>query len=179
MIHDLAGAVAALMRAKKYPHPVIAGPERAVRDGNEMAIVFERDVEAGDAITAPMGAKQAPPHVESPFNRRVAGVVTVYARSPLSGATTGDHEDELDRVCDGVLCAMYRACKARKLPLEIVSSQVQPPTAKDVESARIPAGRSAKIRFLVTTLVRDVEYRGAGPLTGIIFDVAPPDLELE
>jgi hypothetical protein len=180
VIHSLADAVALLLKARKYPHPVIRGPELRARDGNDMAIVFERDIEAGDAIVAPMGAKQISPHVEAPFNRMVSGVVTVYARSPLSGATPGDHEDEVDRVCDGVLCAMYRACKTAKLPLAIVSSALLPPsTPEGGAPARMPAGRAAQIRFTVQTLVRDVEYRGGGPLTGVIDDVAEPTVELE
>lgn len=182
MIGDLAAAVAADLRARKYPHRVAYGPERTPRDGFDHTIVFERDREAGDAIVAPRGANGRNPEV--PFNRDVAGRVTVYARSSKPGATVLDHEAECDCVCDGVITAMYRILKARRLPLEITESRMlrredlradtgEGDDRSGPRSADWP-GCAARIRFSVGTVVRDVTYTGAAGPTATLQDVAIP-----
>lgn len=182
MIGHLARAVGENLRRRKYPHPVVYGPERVGRGGFDLAIVFERDREAGDAITAPAGAKDRNPEVR--YNRHVAGRVTVFTRSSKSGATTLDHEDDCDAVCDGVLTAMYSILKERRLPFAIVESRML--TREDLRaeydtgddrsgfrSADAP-GCAARIRFAVGTAVRDVTYPGAAQLTGVVADVDCP-----
>lgn len=186
MIGHLAAAVATDLRTRKYPYPVTYGPERVGRDGFKPAIVFVRDREAGDAIAAPLGAKDRNPEV--PFNRAVSGAVTVYARSSKPGATVLDHEDECDNVCDAVIAAMYRILKARKLPLAIKDSRIlrredlraeaEVAAADDksgLRSADWP-GCAARIRFAVVTVIRDITYTGAAQSTGVIDDVAAPDV---
>jgi hypothetical protein len=96
----------------------------------------------------------------------VSGAVEVYARSPKPGATAEDHEDECDRVCDGVLCALYAVLAGRRLPLQIVESRLL--TAADFNDAEQWPGTAARIRFRVTTLVRDVDYTGAGLGTYVV-----------
>lgn len=172
MIYDLAQEVKRQLAARLFPHPVLYGPERAQREGFDMAIVFERDRAAGDQIVAPAGAKAPPTQIEAPYNRRVAGTVRIFARSPRPGARAADHEVECDRVADGVLCALYRACKAARLPIEITESRLL--EADDFNKLETWPGTVCQIRFLVTTLVRDVNYIGVGPLTGDVFDVHAP-----
>lgn len=181
MIGHLAKAVETDLRRRRFPHPVSYGPERCARDGFGLGIVFERDRKAGDNIAAGLGAKDRNPEV--PFNRHVSGRVTVYARSPKPGATVLDHEDECDVVCDGVLSAMYRVLKARKLPLQIVDSQLlgreemRDEGGGDDRSGPRSAdwpGCAARIRFRVGTVVRDVTYPGAARPTGTVFDVDCP-----
>jgi hypothetical protein len=166
VIAALSRAVAARLAEKKFPHPVHYGPERAERKGFDMGVVFYRDRQAGDPITPPKSANAAPPGVESPYNRQVSGAVEVYARSPKPGATAEDHEDECDRVCDGVLCALYAVLAGRRLPLQIVESRLL--TAADFNDAEQWPGTAARIRFRVTTLVRDVDYTGAGLGTYVV-----------
>lgn len=181
MIGPLSRAVAADLRTRKFPHPVSYGPERFARGGFDMAIIFERDRQAGDAIGAAIGANQRNP--ESPFVRAVAGAVTVFARSPKPGATAEDHEEECDRVCDGVLTALYRILKERKLPLAIVESRLlaradlaEGSEGDDVSGTRSAdwPGCAARIRFTVGTLVRDVTYPGAAQDTAEVAAVDPP-----
>lgn len=185
MIGHLAKAVAADLGRRKFPHDVRYAPEISRPRGFGPFIIFERDREAGDAITYPAGANGRNPEV--PFNRHVAGRVTIYARSPKPGAMVLDHEDECDSVCDGVLTAMYRILKARKLPLAIVDSRVF--TREDLRAADENAGAgddhsghrsadwpgcAARIRFTVGTVVRDVTYPGAAQATAVIDDVDCP-----
>lgn len=184
MIGPLAAAVAADLKRRKFPYPVSYGPERVVRDGFSAAIVFVRDRKAGDQITAPAGANGVNPEV--PFNRFVSGAFTVYARSPKPGATVADHEEECDCVCDGVLSAMVRILKARRLPLRVVESRLldrEELTAElgggasenhaGARSADWP-GCAARVRFAVGTAVLDVTYQGHARPTGVVGDVACP-----
>lgn len=166
MIHALADAVRANLRTRKYPQPVLYGPEPFERTSFDPAIIFSRDRERGDVIGPPVGTKVNP---ESPYTRVVAGQVVVFAQSSAPGARVQDHEDECDRVCDAVLTAMYEACKARSLPLAITESRLL--RASEFSNATTWPGCVAQIRFSVTTLVRRVTYAGAGALTGEVADV--------
>lgn len=172
MIYDLAQAVKAVLRSRKFGYPVEYAPERFQRHGFAGAIVFERDRGSGDRITAPVGSK---PHPGSPFARKVGGVVTIYVRSPKAGADTNDHEDECDKVCDGVLCAISRVCKSKPFPLEITESRLlgadEMKALRAFDAIEKWPGCAARIRFLVTTQVRDVDYAGAGPLTAVVESV--------
>jgi hypothetical protein len=194
VIRDLANAVKSDLRTRFYPHPVTYGPERMAHDGFRDAIVFARDRAAGDAIVPVIGAtrpRATSTGAEAPFLRNVAGSFTVYARSSKPGATVAEHEDECDRVCDGVLTAMYRLLKARKLPLTIVESRLLTRDELRAESGTAAAddhsgqrsadfpGCAARVRFTVSTLVRDVTYPGASKPTGEIFEFAEPVVTAE
>jgi hypothetical protein len=119
-----------------------------------------------------------------PYNRLVAGRVTVYARSSKGGATVEDHEEECDVVCDGVLCALRRVLLARKLPLAIVESRLLTrdefrAMTGDGEDHSGPRsadwpGCAARIRFTVTTAVRDLTYTGGAQLEGVVDNVDCP-----
>lgn len=182
MIGHLAAAVAEDLRRRKFPHPVRYAPEHSRPSGFDHAIIFERDREAGDPIVPVMGAKDRNPEV--PYLRLVAGRVTVYARSPKPGARPIEHEDECDAVCNGVIAALYRILKARKLPLAIVESRLlrredlrDEDDGGDDRSGQRSAdwpGCAARIRFTVGTTIRDVTYTGAGLSTGVVNDVDCP-----
>lgn len=183
MIGALARAVAADLHERKFPHRVTYGPERAARDGFQLAIVFQRDRKAGDGIEPPIGAKHKNPEV--PFMRYVGGQFTVYARSARHGAAVEDHEDECDLVCDGVLCALYRILAIKCLPLRVLESRMLDRDELTAElggdnhsgprSADWP-GCAARVRFAVGTAVRDVTYKGEAGPTGLIAAVAIPTI---
>lgn len=194
MIRDLAEAVRLDLKSRFYQAGVVYGPERMAHDGFRDAIVFARDRGAGDAIVPVVGAtrpRATATGAEAPFLRNVAGSFTVYARSSRAGATVADHEDECDRICDGVLTAMYRVLKARRLPLVVVESRLltreelraeSGVSASDDHSGQRSAdftGCAARVRFTVSTLVRDVTYPGASKPTGEIFEFADPTVTAE
>jgi hypothetical protein len=170
MIAEFADRVRTRMAAKKFPHPVTYAPERAQRKGFAMGIVFRRDREAGDGIGAPAGWK-GPPDPRVVFDRRVGGVVEVYARASVPGATVRDHEEECDRVCDGVLCAMYYAAKG--FLLQVTESRLLRADELEGQDAYEHAGCAARIAFSLIDRVRDVDYTGAGPDTA---DIAAVEL---
>jgi hypothetical protein len=193
MIGDLAKAVHTDLRARFFPYPVTYGPEIVGHDGFRSAVVFKRDRKAGDELAPPIGAtrpRATTTGAEAPFMRKVAGVFMVYARSSKPAASVIDHENECDAVCDAVLTAMYRLLKARRLPLTIVESRLltrdelraeadDGTSAADDKSGHRSAdwpGCAARVRFTVTTLVRDVTYTGASRALGTVYEFADPTI---
>jgi hypothetical protein len=173
MIYHLSAAVDADLYARKFPYRVTCD-EQIKRHRFDPGVVFERDREAGDAIDPPIATKGNP---KAPFVRKVAGSFTVYARSPKRSASAWDHEDECDRVADGVLSAMHRILKERRLPLEVTASRLL--TAKDFNPDDVTKyeqwpGAACRVSFTVTTLVRDVDYANEGADTGVVFDTQAP-----
>jgi len=172
MIGELADAVAADLKARKYPLPVYVAPERMTRGGFSHAVVFARDTARADALAAPLAANQKNP--ESPFNRVVAGAVRVFTFDPRAGSRPRDHMNACDLACDAVITAMYRICKAKRLPLAFVDSRILSAEECGLANGEAFPGAAAEIRFSVTTLVRDVTYKGEGLPTGAASDVALP-----
>lgn len=189
MIGDIATRVAADLRTRKFPYPVVYAPERVARDGFSSAIVFSRDRQAGDAIVAPAGATHCNPGI--PFNRNVSGRIVVYARCAKAGATPFEHEEECDLVCDGVLTAMYKILKASGHPWTVTESRILTREelraeagveSKDDGSGKRSAdfpGCAARIRFTVGTVIRDVTYQGAAGPTGTVYEFAIPVVTTE
>jgi hypothetical protein len=185
MIDEIANYVRADLRLRKYPHPVVVGPERVARDGFDMAIVFERDLGSSDAIVAPPAANGINPNY--PYMRNVAARFTVYARCHKKGAMAHEHQAECDRVCDGVLSALQRILKNLGAPLRITESKILTRAdlnadaggGKDTSGERWAdaAGCAARVRFAVGIAVLDVDYTGAAQDEGVVFDVAAPTVE--
>ncbi len=172
MISELADRVRAELARHKFPVHVTYGPERAQRKGYTPAgIVFRRDRERGDAITAPTGWKGTP-DPRALYNRRFAGVVEIYVRASRPNAGVADHEDECDRVCDGVLCALYRSTTG--FQLEVSESRLLRGEELEGGDHFEAAGCAARIRFSLASPVREIDYTGDGPATGEVFDVDPP-----
>ena len=182
MIADLVAAVAADLARRRFPHPVIAGPERFPRDGFRAAIIFARDPDAVDAIVAPAGANGINPEV--PFNVRTAVRCLMFSRSPKPGATAHDHEVEIDAVRDGVLAALKRAVAAgpkgawqvtesrllSRDELRVLADVGESDDKSGKRSADWP-GRACRLRFWIQLAVRDITYPGAARPEGEIFDV--------
>jgi hypothetical protein len=81
-----------------------------------------------------------------------------------------DHESEADAVCDAVVSAMARACKLAGKPLA-VGSRV-PLRAEEFNGLEQWPGAAVRVEFSISVPVRDVDYRGRGPGTGVVDDVA-------
>ncbi len=172
MISELADRVRAELASRKFPLPVIYGPERAARKGYAPAgIVFRRDREQGDAIGPATGWKGSP-DPRALYTRRFAGVVEIYVRASRPNAGIADHEDECDRVCDGVLCALYRVTTG--FLLQIGESRLLRAEEFEGQDHFEAAGCAARIRFSLAAPVLELDYTGDGPLTGTVADVDPP-----
>lgn len=171
MISELADRVRAYLDARKFPYQVHYGPERTTRKGFAPAIVFRRDRENGDPITAPTGWKGSP-DPRALFNRRFAGVVEVFVRASRPNAGVADHEEECDKVCDGVLCALCRVTTGYQL--QIGESRLLRAEELEGQDQYEGAGCAARIRFSLASPVLELDYTGDGPDTGIVADTDPP-----
>lgn len=171
MIKPLSIAVGRDLTARGYPYPVAYGPERTQRTGPaKQGIVFARLRGVPESVLAPKGANGINP--EAPYNRKMAGEFTVYARNQKPGATTEEHEDECDRICDGVISAMRRILVARKLPLDVTQVRLIP--AHEFNDNETWSGCAAEVSFFVTVLVRDVTYTDRAQSTGTVQHVNKP-----
>lgn len=175
MIYDVSQLVKADLARRKFPYRVFYGPERTTRDGQQPAIVFERDREADEAIEAAPGWKPLQPNenavgkLSAPYQRWVAGTVVVYARSPRVGARSNEHEDECDLVCNGVLTALRRVCVAGRHEVVIAGEQFL--TAQDFNDCEQWPGAAKRIRFTVSELIRETDYTGALPAAAVVDSV--------
>lgn len=95
-------AVKADMKARGCPHPVILGPERTPPAAyGPTRVVVERLRGPGVDSALPVTSQRANPKL---FGVRDVGVkLTVYARSPATGARTQDHQDLAERLCNFAL----------------------------------------------------------------------------
>jgi hypothetical protein len=171
VIAELADRVRLELGRHKFPYTPTYGPERAQRKGYAPGIVFRRDRENGDPIEPPTGWK-GQPDPPALFNRRFSGVVEIFVRSNRPNAGVRHHEDECDRVCDGVLCALYRATTG--FQLRVTESRLL--RAEELEGGECFewAGCAARIRFSLASPVFEVDYTGDGPATGTVADTDPP-----
>ena len=109
-VSSLTRGVAADLAARRFPFPVIFGPERMTRAApTDTCIVIERDRDGGDGFDSVMGV-QVNRGTNTPAGRRQAtrfmGVqAMIWAKSNLTGADEGDHED----LCDQLVDALYSA----------------------------------------------------------------------
>lgn len=168
----LADVVAQELAVRKFPYAVAYGPERTQRTGPGIAIgvVFERDRSRGDLIAPPVATRQGAATPKAYRSRQVAGAFTVYAQSPKSGARVRDHEAEADAVCDAVISAMFRAGELGGKPVAFGSCRFL--EAADFNGIEQWPGAAVRVEFTVAVPVHDVDYRGRGPGTGVVEDVA-------
>lgn len=172
VVADLADVVDQELSVRKFPYRVAYGPERAQRigPGVPVGVVFERDRARGDLIAPPVATRQGAATAKAYRSRQVAGAFTIYAQSPKSGARARDHEAEADAVCDAVISAMVRAGELAGKPIAFGSARLL--EAADFNGLEQWPGAAVRVEFSVAVPVRDVDYRGRGPGTGVIDDVA-------
>jgi hypothetical protein len=178
-IAELSDVVAQELAVRRFPYAVTYGPERAQRLGPSVpgGVVFERDRARGDAIMPPVATRQGPATPEAYYSRQVAGAFTVYVACPRSGARARDHEAEADAVCDAVISAMVRACKLAGKPLAFAASRYL--EASEFNQLEQWPGAAVRVEFSIAVPIRDVDYRGRGPGTGVVHDVAAPVVDAE
>lgn len=167
MINEVCDRVRVELAARFFPYAVVYGPERLKRDGFQGGIIFERDRQAGDEITAPQGWRGAP-GPRSPLQCRARGRVTIYARSPKPGAHAEHHEVECERVRDGVVCALYRVCQGAELRIDAARFQ----RADEWNGLETWPGSAYEIKFSVVSRIRELDYVGRGPDTADVAAVA-------
>lgn len=110
MMHEIGVELAARFAATKTPIPVVDGPEqtKTATWGRER-VVIERS--GSDSFDASRSQHINPKHRRT---RTVGGKITIYAQSPLSGATNFEHERRAEAILDQVLVGLDYVAAARK-----------------------------------------------------------------
>lgn len=162
MIYELTRDLADMLAARKFPQPVIYGPEWAQRlGGAHAAIVVERDRQGGDRVGPPIGQLRAPRKAAS---RYLGVVATIYASAQIDGAHIGDHEREAEQLVDALIVSLDEWAAATKAgEIEYTSSRYLAP--EEIALQGWP-GVVYELRFLVGRGVRKLDYLGSGPPTG-------------
>ncbi|MFA5706314.1 MAG: hypothetical protein WDA41_08170 [Candidatus Neomarinimicrobiota bacterium] len=159
MIYQLATDIEQTLIGRGFPVAVRYGRERTQRElpsSHAGVIVFERDLDTGDRIAAPLTSNRNPRLVRT----RALGVTcTIFARSPLAGARQCEHEHDCDQIVDAVIVALYEwGTAARAGAIEYSEARYLRP--EDVSGSEIGAGVAYRLRFAVPRGVSTRDWQG-------------------
>ncbi len=160
MIAAIARDLAAAMKAKGYPFPVVMGPERTrtVTFGRERVVV-EYDEDAGDSFdSTPAHRARA-----AKFVRSVGAKLTIYAQEPKTGAQDHEHRQRAERALDLVLVELDGVVRGRRNTWAIKSGRFTRPA--DLEKSEQLAGSVYELTFSVDRAVNDTTWDGAAAPT--------------
>lgn len=171
-LYPLSKDVQDLLRAKKFPLKVLYGPERTHREGYpENVVIFERDREVSDSVTAPRGVQRNPRKMRT---RGLASIVTIYTRNSRAGARIEDHETLCEKFVDAVLVAIETWAKvggAVECPItesrflsfaeRLAAAKEHAPGVKAEACEQWP-GAVYRIKFVVPRALMDLNYAGDG-----------------
>lgn len=141
MIHEIGTELKARLVVAGCPIPVVDGPEQSktVTWGRER-IVIER---SGKDSFGPVRSQHINP--KHRYTRKISGKITIYAQSPVSGATVFEHERRADAILDQVLCAMAYVKAARKNAFEPTGGQFFLP--EDLKESERRGGAAYELTF--------------------------------
>ena len=166
MIYGFAQDIASMLSAQKFPVDVVYGPERLERVGFcDAVIVIERDRDSSDTFSTAIGSRANPRMLRS---RALAAKATIYARSSLPGAHIGDHEFLCEQILDGLFCAIVNwghGGGAGEIPVSD-GRYIDPRTPSHKALEGFAPGVCYELKFRVSRGVSDVDFTGAGKLTG-------------
>lgn len=141
MIHEIGVELAARLVVSGTPFPVVDGPEstKTATWGRER-IVIERS--GGDSFSAARSQHINPKHRRT---RNIGGKITIYAQSPLSGATNFEHERRAEAVLDQVLVALDYVAAVRKNSWTPTGGEFVAP--EDIKDSERRGGAVYELRF--------------------------------
>jgi hypothetical protein len=156
------GGIAERLDARKYPFPVLYGPEQHKRDSFDTSIVIERDEKNSDTFGAPQGFVRNP---RKAYTRKLAVLATIYAKSSLPQAMIGEHERLAEQLVDALAVAIDEWCSEAKAgePEYTESRYLRRDELGDLETW---PGRVYVLRFKIGRGVMARNYLGEGEPTG-------------
>jgi hypothetical protein len=160
MIHALGLEIQTKLRSKLCPIVVVDGPEKIETNtwGRER-IVIQRDERRGDSFASPKGNLANESRI---FTRNVGVTITIYARSPQSGALDFEHYERAERVLDLVLWAIQQISAARGGGLVVSSGRFFVPPDLTGSEQRGGAAYELSIGFARSTT--DLDWKGEAAL---------------
>lgn len=170
-VYDMAKDIAASLGARKYPTPIIYGPERTKRTKFTPAITIERDRKANDGTRAALGVRVNP---RKQFIRDLAIVVLVYMQSSAPGARIVEHEAECDQLVDAFLGELQDWVVGAKLGTDpqitesryLAAADLAEMSADGAEGLELWPGVVYRIKFKLPRGVLRRDYDGAAQLEG-------------
>lgn len=170
MLREIQKELAAALRAKNVPIPVVFGPERAPSNLSER-IVIERDRDGGDGLGPARSQRQNP---KMRFVRMVGCVARIYAKSPVTGAQSYDHERRADAIVDRVLVCLDDVIRVRQTMWTLESGKLVATT--DLEGTETWPGALYELRFSVDRAVLDLTWPTTADPQGAARPEGSPDL---
>jgi hypothetical protein len=169
MIHRMVLDIQDKLHVRGFPVAVVYGPERLERQAFAHAIVFERERDAPDEIKV-QAATKGPKLKRGVRVLRVGA--TIYAQASVAGAHVGDHEDECEKIVDGLLTSLYE-WGAENQTGGIPVTEVRYLAASEFgENFRQWPGVAYRVRFGVPRGVYALTYTGAHRPTGTITGIS-------
>jgi hypothetical protein len=158
MIYEMSNDIRDMLVARKFPIPLVYGPEIAGSESLATRIVVERDRDAADQLGPPRGARANPRGV---FTRELCGKATIYASSTIPGAHIGDHEHDCEQYIDAFLVAFREWCSSRKHD-GAVFTELRYLKAEEFNAPSVWPGVAYVIRFRVPRGVFALTFSGDG-----------------
>jgi hypothetical protein len=155
----LSKAMRERLREQRVPfYQLRDGPERMENlPTAEPHIVLQRDDNSGDAFIRPPGTSAVNPGT---FRVQQIGMeLLVFARGPVSGASTLDHEDQGDAVVHQLMRALYRILTRNRWDVRRAGYLTKAQVA-ELGYGGWP-GRIYQLLFTVNVGLTDVDYKGA------------------
>lgn len=157
------GGIAERLAARKFPFPIVYGPEQHERESFDTTIVFQRDDRNSDTIGSAQGTQRNP---RKHYTRKLGVTVTVYAKSTVEHAHTGDHELLCEQLVDALnvaideWCAEARAGEPEYAEMRYLRRDELP------EALQTWPGRAYVLRFKIGRGVMARDYLGAAQPQG-------------
>ena len=169
MIADLATEVAAELRDRGVPVPVVYGPERFEDDAIvRTRIVFERDRDGGDGFGFRSEIKPvaAPAMAKIDHVRTQGGMLRIWAHNSVAGARAQDHERLADELLDRVSIAIRKCVSRSRTQWSVRSGKFlrAEDIAPTLRGQQVWHGVVYEMRFALERGVYDKKWDGAGPL---------------
>lgn len=141
MMHELGVELAVRLAVSGTPVAVVDGPEQTKTStwGRER-IVIERS--GSDSFSSARSQHINPKHRRT---RTVGGKITIYAQSPVSGATNFEHERRAEAILDQVLVAMDYVAAVRKNAWTPTGGEFVTP--EDIKESDRRGGAVYELRF--------------------------------
>lgn len=153
--------------ARKFPFPIVYGPELHKRGSFDTTVVFQRDESQNDTIGSPQGFQRNP---RKHYTRKLAVEVRIYAKSSLPDAMIGDHERLCEQLVDALCVLLDEWCTEAKAGEPEFSEARYLRAAELEEEFQSWPGRVYVLRFRVGRGVTARDYLGEaqpqGTMTG-------------
>ena len=153
MIHAIFVSLRDALKTKGVPFEVVYGPKPVPMAVGATRIQVLRDYNVPEQIGAPRAPGVNPKRVAI---RSVPGVVRIFARSTVSGASFGEHEELADAIADQVQSELHKI--VRSIPTLYAITYAGLTNNQDVPDGW--AGVVYELRFTVDRGVRDTDWMG-------------------